>query len=117
MASSMRGRPETVWLTLAFPKSRRALTHSSHLTCACLLNRFSHVQLFVTPWTIAPQAPLSIGFTRQECFSGLSCLPPGDLPNPRIEPRSPASPALQADSLSTEPPGKSQASYKYALNG
>ena len=117
MASSMRGRPETVWLTLASPKSRRALAHSRHLTCACLLNRFSHVQLFVTPWTIAAQAPLSMGFSRQKCFSGLSCPPPGDLPNPRIEPRPPVSPALHADSLSTELPGKSQASYKYALNG
>ena len=53
-----------------------------------------------TPWTVAFQAPLSMGFSRQEFWSGLPCLPPGDLPDPGIEPRSPA---LQADSLPTEP--------------
>ena len=68
-----------------------------------LLNCFSHVQLFATPWTVAFQAPLSLGFSRQEYWSGLSCPPPGDFPNPGIEPRSPT---LQADSLPTEPPGK-----------
>ena len=56
-----------------------------------------------TPWTIAHQAPLSMGFSRQEYWSGLPCPPPGDLPNPRIKPRSPA---MQADSLLSEPPGK-----------
>ena len=61
-----------------------------------VLSRFSHVQLFVTPWTIAHQAPLSMGFSRQEYWSGLPFPPPGGLPNPGIEPRSPA---LQADSL------------------
>ena len=59
---------------------------------------------FVTPWTVAPQAPLSMGFSRQEYWSGLLFPPPGDLPNPGIDPRSPA---LLADSLSSEPPGKS----------
>ena len=49
------------------------------------------------------QAPLSMGFSRQEYWSGLPCPPPGHLPNPGIEPRSPA---LQADSLLSEPPGK-----------
>ena len=63
----------------------------------------SCVQLFVTPWTIACQAPLSMGFSRQEYWSGLPFPSPGDLPNPGIEPRSPA---LQADSLPSEPPGK-----------
>ena len=60
----------------------------------------SHVQLFATLWTVARQAPLSMGFSRQEYWSGLPCLPPGDLPNPGIEPRSPT---LQADSLPSEP--------------
>ena len=60
----------------------------------------SHVQLFVTPWTVAHHAPLSMGIPRQESWSGLPVPSPGDLPGPRIEPRSPASPALQADSLS-----------------
>ena len=63
----------------------------------------SHVRLFGTPWTIAHQSPLSMGFSRQEYWSGLPCLPPGDLPNSGTEPESPA---LQAYSLPSEPPGK-----------
>ena len=51
-----------------------------------LLSRFTRVQLFVTPWTIAHQAPLSTGFSRQEYWSGLPCPPPGDLPDSGIEP-------------------------------
>ena len=50
----------------------------------CVLNHFSCVQLFVTPWTITSQAPL-MGFARQEYWSGLLCPPPGDLPDPGIE--------------------------------
>ena len=65
----------------------------------CVLSRFCRVRLFGTPWTVAHQAPLSLGFSRQECWSGLPCLPPGDLPNPGIEPGSPESPALEANSL------------------
>ena len=57
----------------------------------------------MTPWTAAGQAPLSMGFSRQEYWSGFSCPPPGDLPNPGIKP---ASPALQVDSLPTGPHGK-----------
>ena len=53
-----------------------------------MLSRFSRVQLFVTPWTVACQAPLSMGFSRQEYCSGLPCPPPGDLPNPGIKPAS-----------------------------
>ena len=62
--------------------------------CVCLLGRFSHVRLFATPWTVARQAPLSLGCSRQEYWSGLPCPPPGDLPNPGIEPVSLMSPAL-----------------------
>ena len=51
-----------------------------------MLNHFSHVWLFATLWTIAHQAPLRWGFSRQEQWSGLPCPPPGDLPNPGIEP-------------------------------
>ena len=58
------------------------------------------VQLFVTPWTIAGLATLSVGFSRQESWSGLPCPPPGDLPHPGIEPASLTSPAL-ASSLFT----------------
>ena len=63
----------------------------------------SCVRLFATPWTVAHQAPPSMGFSRQEHWSGLPFPSPGDLPDPGIEPRSPA---LQADTLSSEPPGK-----------
>ena len=62
--------------------------------CARLLSRFNHVRLFATPWTVACQAPLSMGFSRQEHWSGLPCPPPGNLPNPGIEPSSLMSPAL-----------------------
>ena len=58
-----------------------------------MLSRFSHVQLFVTPWTVACQAPLSVGFPRQEYWSGLPFPSPGDLPDPGIEPVSLTSPA------------------------
>ena len=61
------------------------------------------LQLFVILWTVALQAPLSLGFSRQEYWSGLPGPPPGDLPDPGIEPKSPASPALQVDSLLAEP--------------
>ena len=60
-------------------------------------------RLFATPWTVARQAPLFVGFSRQDYWSGLPCPPPGDLPDPGIESRSSA---LQEDSLPSEPPGK-----------
>ena len=63
----------------------------------------SRVSLFATPWTVAYQAPPSMGFSRQECWSGLPFPSPGDLTDPGIKP---GSPALQADTLPTEPPGK-----------
>ena len=62
--------------------------------CACMLSCFSCVRLFVTPWTIARQAPLSMGLSRQEYCSGLPCPPPGDLPDPGMEPVPLMSPAL-----------------------
>ena len=57
---------------------------------ACVLSRFSTVRLFATLWTVAHQDPLSMRFSRQEYWSGLPCPSPGDLPDPRIEPVSPA---------------------------
>ena len=63
----------------------------------------SCAQLFATPWTVAYQAPLSMGFFRQEYWRGLPFPSPGDLPDPGIEPESPA---LEADALTSEPPGK-----------
>ena len=59
----------------------------------------SGVRLSAILWTLALQAPLSMGFSRQECWSGLPFPPPGDLPDPDPEPTSPVSTALQADYL------------------
>ena len=67
-------------------------------------SKLSRVRLFATPWTVAHHAPLSMGFSRQEYWSGLLFPSPEDLPNPGIKP---GSPALQADALTSEPPGKS----------
>ena len=69
--------------------------------CCVVLSRFSHIQLLATPWTVARRLLCPWGFSREEYWSVLSCPPPGDVPNPGIEPRSPA---LQAHS--SEPPGK-----------
>ena len=74
------------------PLENRKATHSSILA-------------WRIPWTVAYQAPLSMGFSSQEYWSGLPCPPPGDLPSPGIEPRSPA---LQVDSLLSKPPGKTK---------
>ena len=74
----------------------------------CVLSHFSHVWRFATPWTVACQAPLSMGFSRQEYWNGLPCPPPGDLPNPGIKPVSPTSPALAGRFFTPEPPGKQQ---------
>ena len=63
------------------------------------LNHFSHVHLFTIPWTEAHEASLSMEFSTQEYWCGLLCSPPWDVPNRGIEPVSPASPALQVDSL------------------
>ena len=75
-------------------------TSANELCCA---ESLSHAQLFVTPWTVAHQAPLSIGFPRQESWSGLPFPSPGDLPDPGIKPRLPA---LAGGFFTTEPPGK-----------
>ena len=65
------------------------------------LSHFSRVQFFVTAWTVARQASLSMGFSRQAYWSGLPCPPPGDLPNPGIEPVSLMSPALAGGFFTT----------------
>ena len=96
---------------------------SPRVTCVCLLalqlsncsfglfetsvkvkvKPLSRVQLFATPWTVGHQARASMGLPRQEYWSGLPFPSPGDLPDPGIEP---GSPALQAEALTSEPPGK-----------
>ena len=73
----------------------------------------SHVQLFLTPWTIACQAPLSMKFSGQEYWSGLPFPSPRELPHPETEPRSPV---LKVDSLLSEPPGKPPHTVWFHLN-
>ena len=86
-----RAPPFLAAFTLAFFLFPSLLT-----TGACVLSHFRHVRLFVTPWTIARQAPLSMGFSRQEYWSRWPFPPAGDLPNRGIKA---TPPALQADSL------------------
>ena len=69
-----------------------------------MVKSLSHDWLFATPWTVAFQAPPSMGFSRQEYWNGVPFPSPGDLPDSGIEPRSPA--LEQADALTSEPPGK-----------
>ena len=90
------------WEKKIFVQNKRAFrwgilsvfSHFSHFSCVWLL---------VTLWTVAHQAPLSMGHSRQKHWSGLPCLPAGDPPNPGVKA---GSPALQTDSLPTWPPGK-----------
>ena len=87
------------WKQPKFPSTDkwiRKLWYMKSLSC---------VRLFATPWTLAHQAPASMGFSRQEYWSGLPFPSPGNLPDPGIEPRSPM---LQAGTLTSEPPGKPQ---------
>ena len=79
----------------------------------CVLSHFNHVQFFVTLSTIACQAPLAMGFSRQEHWRGLPFLRPGDLPDSGMEPVSLPSPALASGFfLPRAPPGKSLKIYK-----
>ena len=94
------------------------------MACVCMLSCFSRVQHFATPLTRAREAPLSMGFSRQEYWSGLPCPPPGDLSNPGIEPISPAlAGGFFTTSATWEAPGKLarreyiQPSLKFKLSG
>ena len=69
---------------------------------------FHRVQLFMTPWTVTRQTPLSMGFSRQESWNGLLVPSPGDFPEPGTEPTSLVSPALAGRFFTTAPPGESQ---------
>ena len=80
-------------------------TRCSRCRCVCVI---SCVPLFVTPWTVIHQAPLSMGFAKQEHWSGLSFIFPGDLANPRIKP---LSPALAGRFFTAEPPEKPHIFY------
>ena len=95
--SPSRANGHLVWVhyeRLALPKFESLFSH------------FSHVWFFVTPWTVALQAPLSMGWSQQDYWSGLLCPPLGDLPNPGIQSMSPAAPVLAGRFFATEPPGK-----------
>ena len=73
---------------------------------ACMVSRFSRVRLCAIPWTVAPQAPLYVGFSRQDYWNGLPFPSQGNLPDPGMEPVSLKSPASASSSLPLEPPGK-----------
>ena len=81
-----------------------------HICCCCLVAKL-YLTLFLTPWTIAHQAPLSMGFSREEYRSGLPFSSPGDLSDPGIDP---TSSALAGGFFTTEPPGR--ATYTYILS-
>ena len=74
------------------------------MSSVCVLRLVQH---FVTPWTVACQAPLSMGFLRKEYWSGLPFPPPGHVPDPGVKPTSPVSSALTRGFFTTEPPEKS----------
>ena len=98
----------TKWLHFTFSQVEDMSTCVCVCVCVCVYV-FSHQVLsnsFVTPWTVAHQASLSMGFPRQEYWSGLPFPSPGKLSNPGTEHASPASPELAAGFFSTEPPGK-----------
>ena len=92
---------------------RVSLSNVYFPTGACVLSHFNRIRLFATPWTIARRAPLSMEFSRQEYWSGLPCLSPGDLPNPGIEP---VPPELQVDSLPLSYLGSPAGRRAYSLN-
>ena len=82
-------------------------------SCACVLSHFSHVWLCATPWTISHQAPLSMGFSRQEYWSGLPSPPPGNLPNLGIKAGSLMSPALAGGFFTMSTTWEAQLSSHY----
>ena len=105
------GRAKSTWSSQPFSQSKwhcgypapKMLLFSG---CVCMLSCFSCVWLFAAPQAVFCQAPLSMGFSRQEYWSGLPFPPPGHLLGPGIEPMSPASPALAGGFFTTVPPGK-----------
>ena len=97
----------TVWPEKDLSLWRQHISLLAGLTCILIhAQSLSFVPLFATPWIVARQAPLSMGFSRQEHWSGLPFHSPGDLPNPGIKPKSSASPALTDRFFTTESPGK-----------
>ena len=95
-----------------FSSSLSAIRVVSSVYLKVKVKSLSRVRLFATPWTVAYQAPLPMGFSRQEYWSGLPFPSPGDLPDPGIEP---GSSAFQADALTSEPPGKPNSIFQCLL--
>ena len=91
---------QKIWKTQQWPQDWK---RSLFIPVPKKVKSFSHVRLFAIPWTVVYQASLSMGFSRQEYWSRLPFPSPGDLPDPRMEPRSPA---LQAEASPSEPSGK-----------
>jgi len=88
MAMWIHKRSECQFLEVPRLSGGRGDSLAMFSVCACVLSPFCRVQLFVTPWTVACQAPLSMEFSRQEYWSGLPCPHPGDLSDPGIKPMS-----------------------------
>ena len=89
----------TGWISLQSKGLSRVFSNTPHPCCFLSVQSLGHVQLFATPWTVAWQAPLSVGLFRQEYYSGLPFLPPGHLLDPGIKPTSYESSTSQVDSL------------------
>ena len=106
-ATFYRRNSETPRVSRAQGVSQRALHCGMH---ACVLNCCTCVRLFAAPWTVAHQAPLSMGLSRQEYWSGLPCPPPGDLPDPGIKPTSLTSPPLPGGFFATKATWKAPSS-------
>ena len=85
-------------------------------THACVLSPFSFIQLFAIPWTVVRHAPLTMGFPRQEHWTGLQFPPAEDLPDSGIEPMSAAAPALAGGLFTTELPGIAQSGWHVTPN-
>ena len=94
----------TQGLNLGLTQCRQMLYRLRHKFSS--VQSLSLVRLFATPWTVARQAPLTMGFSRQEYWCGWPFPSPGDLPDPGIKPTSPAFPASAGGFFTTEPPGK-----------
>ena len=102
------------WTAIPF-RSPQCIKYKSIACYICVLSHFSCVRLCTTPRTVARQASLFMGFSRQEYWSGLPCPPPGDLSDPGIEPTTPESPAWAGGFFTTEPPGKPKWKWKRAV--
>ena len=91
-----------IWVCQTFPRPLGMGVGAGKVRKKVKVKSLSHVRLFAIPWSVVYQASLSMGFSRQEYWNGLPFPSLGNLPDPGIDPRSPA---LQADALPSEPPG------------